>query len=83
MGSVVAEPLVVTAPVTAKRTGTPGVGFPKASVTVAVTQCWVSTGSVAAGGVSVSVAGGPAIQVLAAPSLGSPPSGVPSWSVSA
>ena len=37
----------------------PGVGFPDASSTVAVTQCWVATSLVAAVGASVSVAGAP------------------------
>src|SRR6266850_4088914 len=58
--SVVPDPLVGFEPVTVKRTVTPGTGRPIASFTVAVTQCCVPTGFVAAAGVSVSVAGGPA-----------------------
>src|SRR5439155_27255068 len=57
--SVVAEPLAVFDPVTWKRTVIPGVGLAAASRTVAVTQCCVPTGFVAAAGVRTSVAGGP------------------------
>ena len=49
--------------VTEKTTTTPLTGFPKASVTVAVTQCSVSTGFVAALGSRSSLAGGPAVTV--------------------
>jgi len=56
---VISEPVVVTEPVTVKRTVTSGVGFPEASSTVAVTQCCVPTWFVAAAGVRLSVAGGP------------------------
>ena len=53
------DPLVMTEPVTVKRTVTPGCGTPTALVTVAVTQCCVSTGFVAVAGSSVSVVAGP------------------------
>src|SRR5439155_12108469 len=59
---VVAEPLdgvekVACAPTTLKTTVTPGVGLPEASLTVAVTQCWVPTVLMAAAGLRVSDAG--------------------------
>ena len=47
--------------VTEKRTVTPGTGLPKASLTVAVTQCLVSTGLVAVFGLSVRLAGCPGV----------------------
>jgi hypothetical protein len=56
----VTDPLVLTDPVTVKRTVTSGTGRPIASVTVAVTQCCVPTGLVALGGLSVRLAGAPA-----------------------
>ena len=43
----------MTEPVTVNRTVMPGMGFPKTSLSVAVTQCCVSTVLMAAGGVSV------------------------------
>src|SRR5829696_5158664 len=57
LGPVVAVPLMLTEPLTWKRTTTFGTGFPDASCTVAVTQCSESTGFVAVGGFKVSVAG--------------------------
>src|SRR5439155_25591070 len=59
--SVVSAPLdgvekVACAPITLNLTDIPGVGLPEASFTVAVTQCWVPTVLVAAGGLRVSVA---------------------------
>jgi len=63
---MVTEPLVFTEPVTEKRTMTPCVGFPNRSVTVAVTQCWESTGFVAVFGLSVGFAGGPATHLVLA-----------------
>jgi len=50
---------VVTESVTEKRTVTPAAGFPKASLTVAVTQCCSPALFVAAAGDSVTVAGAP------------------------
>ena len=55
--SVGCEPLVETEPETEKRTVIPGVAFPNASFTVAVTQCCASTVLTAVFGDSTSVAG--------------------------
>src|SRR5882672_7649903 len=49
--------MLLTAPVTVNLTVIPARGLPTASRTVAVTQCWVPTGFVAAAGGSVRVAG--------------------------
>ena len=75
--SVAWEPLegvacVATAVGTENCTVTPGTGFWKASFTVAVTQCCAPTTFVAAGGVRVSVAGSPGVQIFVAAAVGSP-----------
>ena len=51
-------------PVTVKKTSTPEFGFPKTSVTVAVTQCDVLTSFVPVGGSTVTSAGEPARTVI-------------------
>ena len=70
-------------PVTVKRTVTPEAGLPKASLTVAVTQCWVPTTLLAVAGLSTSVAGAAATYVFAAAPVGSVPFWEPPPSVSA
>jgi hypothetical protein len=81
--SVTADPLAVFAPLTENWTTMPGVGLPNWSSTVAVTVCRLPTSFSSVSGSSVSVAGGPGVQVLAASPKGSPASWVLSVSVSA
>ena len=69
---VLLEPLVFTEPVTEKRTVTPATGAPAAFVTVAVTQCCVPTGFVAAFGLSVSFAGPPGKLTTGSPKIARP-----------
>ena len=73
--TVTLSPLVATEPVTEKRTVIPGVGLPKRSVTVAVTQCSSPTTFVAVFSLRTSVAGGPGSYVFVAMPVGSPTSG--------
>jgi hypothetical protein len=70
----------LTEPVTEKRTMMPDLGFPNWSLTVAVTQCWVPTVFESAGGLSVSVLGGPVTQVLVALEK-QPQAGTKAWIV--
>src|SRR5437016_2799388 len=63
---VAGDEKVACAPTTLKTTLILGVGLPKASVTVAVTQCIAPTVLVAAGGLSVSFVGGPTVAAAVA-----------------
>jgi hypothetical protein len=65
----VSVPLAVFEPVTEKTTVMPGVGLPNRSVTVAVTQCCVSTSFTAVGGARITLAGGPGSTVTVVVSL--------------
>ena len=73
----------MTEPDTANRTVIPGVGLWNESTTVAVTQCSAPTVFVSEDGVSVSVAGAPAVHNFVAVSDGSPASFTPFLLVSA